>query len=85
VIHLADALNERAYDDGAVGNRDARYMVAFAGQWPADAPDDEHVTWVLEAWKSIRCGAREGAISWQRSSRERSTSKTTAARPSASR
>ena len=54
VIHLAGALNERAGDDGAVGNRDARYMTAFAGQWPADAPDDEHVAWVREAWKRVR-------------------------------
>jgi FAD/FMN-containing dehydrogenase len=54
VIHLAGALNERADDDGAVGNRDARYMTAFAGQWPADTPDHEHVAWVREAWKSVR-------------------------------
>jgi FAD/FMN-containing dehydrogenase len=54
VIHLAGELNERADDDGAVGNRDARYMTAFAGQWPAGAPADEHVTWVREAWKSVR-------------------------------
>ena len=54
VIHLAGALNERADDDGAVGNRDARYMTAFAGQWPADAPADEHVAWVREAWKSVQ-------------------------------
>ncbi len=54
VIHLAGALNERADDDGAVGNRDARYMTAFAGQWPADDPDDEHVAWVREAWKRVR-------------------------------
>ena len=54
VIHLAGALNERADDDGAVGNRDARYMTAFAGQWPADVPADEHVAWVREAWQGIR-------------------------------
>jgi FAD/FMN-containing dehydrogenase len=54
VIHLAGELNERADDDGAVGNRDARYMTAFAGQWPAGAPDDEHVAWVRRSWKSIR-------------------------------
>jgi FAD/FMN-containing dehydrogenase len=54
VIHLAGALNERGDDDGAVGNRDARYMTAFAGQWPTDAPDDEHVAWVREAWNSVR-------------------------------
>jgi FAD/FMN-containing dehydrogenase len=54
VIHVAGALNERAEDDGAVGNRDARYMTAFAGQWSADGPDDNHVAWVREAWKSVR-------------------------------
>jgi FAD/FMN-containing dehydrogenase len=54
LIHLAGSLNERADDDGAVGNRDARYMTAFAGQWPADAPDDEHVAWVRDAWESVR-------------------------------
>jgi FAD/FMN-containing dehydrogenase len=54
VIHLAGALNERADDDGAVGNRDAQYMTAFAGQWLPGAPDDTHVAWVREAWKSIR-------------------------------
>jgi FAD/FMN-containing dehydrogenase len=54
VVHLAGELNERADDDGAVGNRDARYMTAFAGQWPAGAPDDEHVAWVRKAWKNIR-------------------------------
>lgn len=54
VIHLAGALNERADDDGAVGNRDARYMIAFAGQWSADGPHHEHVAWVRDAWQSIR-------------------------------
>jgi FAD/FMN-containing dehydrogenase len=54
IIHLAGALNERTDDDGAVGNRDARYMTAFAGQWPAGAADDEHVAWVREAWKRVR-------------------------------
>jgi FAD/FMN-containing dehydrogenase len=54
VIHLAGGLNERAGDDGAVGNRDARYMTAFAGQWPPGAPPAEHVAWVRQAWKSVR-------------------------------
>ena len=60
IIHLAGALNERAEDDGAVGNRDARYMTAFAGQWPSDAPDDEHVAWVREAWKGVRAFSTGG-------------------------
>jgi FAD/FMN-containing dehydrogenase len=54
VLHLAGELNERADDDGAVGNRDARYLTAFAGQWPAGTPDEEHVAWVREAWRSVR-------------------------------
>ena len=53
VIHLAGALNERADDDGAVGNRGARYMTAFACQWPAVVPDDAHVAWVREAWENV--------------------------------
>jgi FAD/FMN-containing dehydrogenase len=54
VIHVAGALNERADDDGAVGNRDARYMTAFAGQWTDEAFDDECVAWVRDAWRSVR-------------------------------
>jgi FAD/FMN-containing dehydrogenase len=54
IIHLAGALNDLADDDGAVGNREARYMSAFAGQWPPDAGDDEHIAWVRQAWESIR-------------------------------
>jgi FAD/FMN-containing dehydrogenase len=54
VVHLAGELNERAHDDGAVGNRDARYMTAFAGQWPADAPDEAHLAWVRQAWNGVR-------------------------------
>ena len=54
IVHLAGALNERADDDGAVGNRDARYMSAFAGQWTPGAGDEEHVEWVRDAWASIR-------------------------------
>ena len=38
VVHLAGALNERAEDDGAVGNRDARYMSAFAVSGPLTPP-----------------------------------------------
>src|SRR5918994_4083708 len=54
VVHVAGELNERAHDDGAVGNRGARYMTAFAGQWPADAADEAHVAWVRQAWNSVR-------------------------------
>jgi hypothetical protein len=54
VFHLAGALNDREGDDGAVGNRDARYIGGFAATWPPGAPSDPHVTWVRNAWERIR-------------------------------
>jgi FAD/FMN-containing dehydrogenase len=55
IFHVGGALNERADDDGAVGNRDARFISGFSGVW---APDDpragEHVAWVRDAWAAIR-------------------------------
>jgi len=42
LFHLAGALNDREGDDGAVGNRDARYIGGFAGTWPPGAPADPH-------------------------------------------
>ena len=55
IFHLGGALNELPDDDGAVGNRDARYFMAFAGSWPpADPRSAEHVAWVRESWEAIR-------------------------------
>jgi len=54
VFHLAGALNDREDDDGAVGNRDARYIGGFSGTWPPAAPADPHVAWVRKAWERIR-------------------------------
>jgi FAD/FMN-containing dehydrogenase len=55
VFHLAGALNERADDDGAMGNRRAGYVSGFAGAWPAPDPRGaEHVAWVRESWETIR-------------------------------
>jgi FAD/FMN-containing dehydrogenase len=54
IFHLGGALNERADDDGAVGNRDARYITGFAGTWPPGVPADPHVAWVRDAWEGIR-------------------------------
>jgi FAD/FMN-containing dehydrogenase len=54
LFHLAGALNDHKDDDGAVGNRDARYIGGFAGTWPPGAPTDPHVTWVRNAWERIR-------------------------------
>ena len=55
LFHLAGALNERGDDDGAMGNRDAAYVMAFAGSWPATDPrGTEHVAWVRESWEAVR-------------------------------
>lgn len=55
LFHLAGALNERAGDDGAVGNRDAAYVTGFAGCWaPGDPRADEHVAWARGSWEAIR-------------------------------
>jgi len=54
IFHIGGALNDREDDDGAVGNRDARFVAGFAGVWPPRAPGDQHVAWVREGWESIR-------------------------------
>jgi hypothetical protein len=54
IFHLAGAMNDRQDDDGAVGNRDARYISGFSGTWPPGAASEEHVTWVRDAWETIR-------------------------------
>jgi FAD/FMN-containing dehydrogenase len=55
VFHVGGALNDRADDDGAVGNRDARFITGFSGVWePEDTRGDEHVAWVRESWERIR-------------------------------
>jgi FAD/FMN-containing dehydrogenase len=54
IFHVAGALNEHAGDDGAVGNRDARYIGGFAATWPPGAPSDPHVAWARDGWERIR-------------------------------
>ncbi|CAN5500651.1 FAD-binding oxidoreductase [soil metagenome] len=54
-LHLGGALNEHAGDDGAVGNRDARYAIGVKGMWEAGEPNaDTFQRWVRDAWKQIR-------------------------------
>jgi FAD/FMN-containing dehydrogenase len=54
-LHLAGALNERTGDDGAVGNRDARYVIGVNGMWEPDEPDaDRFRQWIRDAWKRVR-------------------------------
>ncbi len=55
VFHIGGALNDRDDDDGAVGNRDARFISGFSGVWPPDDPrGQEHVAWAREGWEAIR-------------------------------
>lgn len=54
-LHLDGALNERAEDDGAVGNRDARFAFGANGMWEPDEPDaDTFRQWVRDAGKRLR-------------------------------
>ena len=55
VLHLEGALNERSGDDGAVGNRDVRYVVGVLGMWePGDARGGEFQDWVRQAGERLR-------------------------------
>ena len=54
-LHLGGALGEHAEDDGAVGNRNARYAMGVLGQWRSDEPEaDAFSRWVRDAWTRIR-------------------------------
>ena len=55
LLHLGGALNERDADDGAVGNRDARFALGVLGMWDADQPAAETFPeWVRGTWERIR-------------------------------
>jgi FAD/FMN-containing dehydrogenase len=55
VLHVGGALNERPEDDGAVGNRDARYAIGAKAMWSPDAGDrDRIVDWVRGAHERIK-------------------------------
>jgi FAD/FMN-containing dehydrogenase/pimeloyl-ACP methyl ester carboxylesterase len=54
-LHIGGALNERAADDGAVGNRDARYVCGVIGAWePGEPRAAEYRRWVRDAGASVR-------------------------------
>ncbi len=54
-LHLGGALNEHDEDDGAIGNRDARYMHGANGMWEPDEPNAEvFQQWIRDAWKRLR-------------------------------
>ncbi len=54
IFHVEGALNERDPDDGAVGNRDARFISGFSGVWPPGEDGDDIVRAVRAGWEAIR-------------------------------
>ncbi len=55
LLHLGGALNEHEEDDGAMGNRDARYAIGVKAMWPPDRPDPHSLpTWVRAAHDRLR-------------------------------
>jgi FAD/FMN-containing dehydrogenase len=51
-LHLEGALNEHPEDDGAVGNRDARYVMGVLGMWEPDEPREEaYREWIRATWE----------------------------------
>jgi Berberine and berberine like len=55
ILQLGGALNEHAEDDGAVGNRDARFAYAANGMWePQELDADRFRQWIRDAWQRFR-------------------------------
>jgi FAD/FMN-containing dehydrogenase len=55
ILHVGGALNDREEDDGAVGNRDARYAIGAKAMWAPDAPGGERIAgWVRAAHERLR-------------------------------
>ena len=55
VLQLGGALNEHDEDDGAVGNRDARYALGVKAMWnPAEPDGHRFPEWVRDGWERLR-------------------------------
>lgn len=55
ILHVGGALNTLAGDDGAVGNRNARFVVGIKGMWPPGEPNaDACRKWIRTAWEQLR-------------------------------
>ena len=53
-FQLEGALNDKANDHSAVGNRDARYVLNIAGSWEKEEDDDSNISWAREAWNDMK-------------------------------
>ena len=61
LLHLGGALNERDADDGAVGNRDARFAVGAKAMWePGEPGADTFPQWIRGAWKRLQAFSTGG-------------------------
>jgi FAD/FMN-containing dehydrogenase len=66
LLHVGGALNERPSDDGAVGNRDARWVCGVIGAWEPGAPGaEEFPRWVRAAWERFRPYSTGNYINFQ--------------------
>jgi FAD/FMN-containing dehydrogenase len=53
-LHIGGAINEHDEDDGAVGNRNARYMIGANAMWEPDEPKaDSFRQWIRDAWQRL--------------------------------
>ena len=65
-LHLAGALNDRAGDDGAVGNRHARWACGLIGAWePDDGRDAEYREWIRASWTRVEPFTKGSYINFQ--------------------
>jgi FAD/FMN-containing dehydrogenase len=54
-LQLGGAVNEHDTDDGAVGNRDARFVFGVKGLWEPGEPEaDRFREWVHDGWRRMR-------------------------------
>jgi FAD/FMN-containing dehydrogenase len=54
-LHVGGALNEHDGDDGAVGNRDARFACGVIGMWEPGEPNaDAFRQWIRDGWARVR-------------------------------
>jgi FAD/FMN-containing dehydrogenase len=51
---LGGALNELPDHHSAVGNRDAKWVVNFAGSWESRDEDERHIEWTRSGWRDVR-------------------------------
>jgi FAD/FMN-containing dehydrogenase len=55
LLHIGGAIADRDPDDGAVGNRDARYACGAIGIWgPGEPREKEYRGWIRSAWERFR-------------------------------